>query len=44
MVGYGVSIEYITKAHEPMLVVMDVVSRKNYLPLGCIMAYTEQKI
>lgn len=42
-VGYAKEIIYITKAKQPMLVVHDIVNKKEFFPFGTIFAYSEQK-
>ncbi len=43
LVGYGKEIIHITQASVPMLVVHDIVNKRDVMPGGIILCYTEQK-
>lgn len=42
-VGYGKEIIHVTKAKVPMLVVYDIVDKKEIMPMGRIYDYSDQK-
>jgi hypothetical protein len=42
-VGYGKEIIHVTKANTPILIVYDIVDKKEIMPMSKIFDYTEQK-
>lgn len=43
IIGIGKEIVFISKANTPKLVIEDYISGKEYMPLGIIMGFTEQR-
>lgn len=43
LVGYGKDITFITKSLTPKLIVYDLIEKKDVIPMGVIMNYSEQK-
>jgi hypothetical protein len=43
IVGYAKDITFITQAQQPTLIVYDIIQKKEIIPMGIIMNYTEQK-
>lgn len=43
VVGYAQDITFITQAQKPLLIVYDIIQKKEIVPMGIILNYTEQK-